>query len=530
MLNENYKTSMFLASSLLILQACGGEDSSSDVAVTPTPTPTPTPSPTPSPSPSSSLVFGPNSFLTITENQGGFTGMLDPGDRFGRDHDQAGDINGDGITDFVVGARSDDDGATDAGAVYVLFMNADGSVNSSQKISALEGGLNETLSQGAFFGYGVAGIGDYDGDDIPDIAVSKLDPADRAIYILHLNANGTVKSKVKNAGITAEGLSAADLDGDGKIDLIAGDPTVAGSGAIQLLFFDQNSAVISSAAVTIGDNVGGFGTGLSAGDDFGGRESALLGDIDGDGTLEVAVGAYMSDGGTGAIWILSLDSSTYQVVDKVKIAPGLAGFDETIPNVVNTNGTFGGQFGHAMVAAGDLNGDGIPDLISGANQYETGVGYILYLNSDKTIKTYTRINNTEGGFPLTLGSGDRFARSMSLVSAQRVNGTITVNFGGGVSAAGSGSVYSLTFQAYSVSSQGSDTFWDGGSTLFTNWDHTSQTVTAPLSFEQCILKSFEAGGSNITAQESDGRCIIKDSSAVLADSTEGSTAYLRALP
>lgn len=111
--------------------------------------------------------WGPNGFVKIENNSGGFIANLEGGDRFSRDHDQAGDINDDGIIDLVVGARSDDDGATDAGAVYILFMNNDGTVQSNQKISMLEGGFTETLVDGSFFGYGVAGIGDYDADNTP---------------------------------------------------------------------------------------------------------------------------------------------------------------------------------------------------------------------------------------------------------------------------------------------------------------------------------------------------------------------------
>ena len=495
-----------------------------------TPTPTPTPIPTPTPNIPSDQVFGPDSFLTIAANQGGFDGDLDAGDRFGRDHDQAGDINGDGIIDLIVGARSDDDGATDAGAAYVLFMNENGTVNSHQKISALEGGFTDTLGASNFFGYGVAGIGDYNADGIPDVAVSSLSNANTAIYILHLNTDGTVKSMVKNADITAQGLSAVDINHDGKIDLIAAEPSATGGGAIHILFFDENSQVISDDTVTIGANTGGFGDGLNSDDNFGGRESALLGDIDGNGTQELAVGAFMSDNGTGAIWILSLDSETYNVVDKLKIAPGLSGFDETLPSDITNNGTTGGQFRHALVAAGDLNGDGVPDLMTGAKQYEAGVGYILYLNADKTVKTYTRITETEGGFALALGEADRFSRSMSLVDDHRADGYITVNFGGGVSAGGSGSIYALTFQACSVVNQGENTFWTGGNTLFTNWNHGTQTVTGPLSQEQCVLKAFENNATRITSKELDGRCIIKDATAELIFSDEGSQAYIRSCP
>ena len=87
-------------------------------------------------------------------------------------------------------------------------MNADGSVLKNQKISTLEGGFDETLSSKDFFGYGVAGIGDYNNDTIPDIAVSAPAASNRSIYIIHLNRDGTVKDFVKNSHITAQGLSA----------------------------------------------------------------------------------------------------------------------------------------------------------------------------------------------------------------------------------------------------------------------------------------------------------------------------------
>lgn len=133
--------------------------------------------------------FGPDDFVKIEEGSGGFFADVDSGDRFSRDHDVAGDVNGDGVVDLVVGARSDDDGQTDAGAVYILFMNSDGTVQSNQKISMLEGGFTETLNTNSFFGYGVAGIGDYNDDGIPDIAVSALSPGNNSLYIIHLNSD-----------------------------------------------------------------------------------------------------------------------------------------------------------------------------------------------------------------------------------------------------------------------------------------------------------------------------------------------------
>jgi len=142
--------------------------------------------------------WGPDGYVKIENGSGGMMADLEPGDRFSRDHDQAG------VIDLVIGARSDDDGATDAGALYIAFLNSDGTVQSNQKISMLEGGFNETLLENNFFGYGVAGIGDYDNDGIPDIAASAPSSTNRALYIIHLNRDGTVKNFVKNSNIIAQ--------------------------------------------------------------------------------------------------------------------------------------------------------------------------------------------------------------------------------------------------------------------------------------------------------------------------------------
>ncbi len=473
--------------------------------------------------------FGADGFIHIQSGLSGFPDVIDGGDRFSRDHDIAGDIDNDGVLDLVIGARSDDDGAVDAGAVYIAFLNADGTVKQTQKISMLEGGFTDTLEPGNFFGYGVAGIGDYDGDGIPDIAVTAPRQPNLALYILHLNADGTVKSQVKTPDIPGDGLSAAgDLNGDGRIDLIAADPDAVGGGGIEILFFDSASQVIESDTVTINSIEGGFGTGLSDGDSFGGRESAILGDLDGDGSIELAVGAFQSNGGLGSIWILSLDPATLLVVDKLEITPGEAGFDEVISTDENPNGSFGGQFGHAMAAVGDLNGDGVNDLFSGANQHEEGYAYILYLNSDKTVKTYTRINGTEGGFDLNLLAEGRFSRSLSSRIDESAAGKITINVGG--DADGSGGIYALNYQRCEFQLQEVNTFWSGGTDLFTNWSHTEQTVTGPLTFEQCAAEAFAVDGDRLTYSGVDRRCIIKSDDAVLEQSTEGSVAYLRDCP
>ena len=107
----------------------------------------------------------------ISETAGGLAETLDVTDHFGRSIASIGDLDGDGTNDIAVGAHWDDDGSSDRGAVYVLFLNGDGTVKAEQKISDTTGGFAAVLDNSDEFGIGIAGLGDLDGDGINDIAV-----------------------------------------------------------------------------------------------------------------------------------------------------------------------------------------------------------------------------------------------------------------------------------------------------------------------------------------------------------------------
>ena len=125
-----------------------------------------------------------------------------------------GDLNDDGIIDLGVGAYGDSDAGTDTGAVYILFLNSDGTVKSHQKISSTQGNFSPKLEPGDMLGHDLTPIGDLNGDGINDIAVGAHGDDDSkfsvsaflgvedtyakgAVYILFLNSDGTVKSHQK---------------------------------------------------------------------------------------------------------------------------------------------------------------------------------------------------------------------------------------------------------------------------------------------------------------------------------------------
>ncbi len=127
----------------------------------------------------------------ISDTAGGFNGVLDNSDFFGVGVAGPGDLDGDGVPDLAVGAHADDDGGADRGAVWVLFMNSNGTVRAEQKISDTAGGFNGVLDNEDHFGVSVASLGDVDGDCFPDLAVGASDDDDGgmdrgAVWVLSL--------------------------------------------------------------------------------------------------------------------------------------------------------------------------------------------------------------------------------------------------------------------------------------------------------------------------------------------------------
>jgi hypothetical protein len=160
----------------------------------------------------------------ISSTAGGF----EPGRAtrdFGNSLACIGDLDRDGVVDLAVGEIRSDDGEMEQGAIWILFLNDDGTVKSEQKIGATDGDFRGSLGRSAFFGASIANLGDLNGDGSTDLAVTA--PGQNLTWMLFLDDDGTVESERtivrREAAWLGAVTSLGDLDGNGISDLAIGD-------------------------------------------------------------------------------------------------------------------------------------------------------------------------------------------------------------------------------------------------------------------------------------------------------------------
>ncbi|MDX2458112.1 MAG: integrin alpha [Gammaproteobacteria bacterium] len=299
----------------------------------------------------------------IADSEGGFRGNLDDKDAFGSAVAGIGDLDGDGINDIAVGAPLDDDGGNDRGAVWILFLKADGKVKSHQKISDDAGKFRVELENNDQFGTALATLGDLDGDGITDLAVgapfaNNLRIETGAVWILFMDTDGTVKSHRRISGRTGS----------------LNDPLASGN-----LF---------------------------------GRSLANMGDLNKDGVTDLAVGSPGDDDGgldRGVIWVLYLNTDG-TVSREEKISVTESSFVLPIED--------GDHFGEVIANAGDINEDGVTDLAEGIpfdddGATDSGAVFILFINSDSEVLDLQKLSNTQGIFNGILNSDDHFGAAIA---------------------------------------------------------------------------------------------------------------------
>ncbi len=431
------------------------------------------------------------------------------GDRAGERVSGAGDVNGDGFADLIVGAQSANDGGTDAGEAYVVFGRAGpfGSLDGTSRrvidltrLSETDGFIIQGDAVGDRAGWSVSGAGDVNGDGYADLIVGALygdDGGENAgeAYVVFGRASGfgsDVTTTVDGEGsfirrvIDLTGLSeadgfiiqgdeagayagnrvgdtagfsvsgAGDVNGDGYADLIVGarrgddgddvdvnageayvvlgkaggfgidvTTTVEREGSFTRRVIDLTSLAAEDGFIIQGDMAG----------DNAGFSVSTAGDFNGDGFADLIVGALGGDDGgenAGEAYVVFGKAGGFGI-DVTTTVEGEGSFTRRVVDLdglVATDGFIiqgdapGDYAGYSVSAAGDINGDGYADLIVGAirgddgddSDINAGEAYVLFgglaagLSSEATVLLGTGGNddlNVDGRATVVLaGAGD----------------------------------------------------------------------------------------------------------------------------
>ncbi|MCP3915416.1 MAG: hypothetical protein GY711_07665 [bacterium] len=311
---------------------------------------------------------------------------------FGHHVSGTGDVNGDGVGDFVAGAPV---GATDPPPLGTAFV-----------YSGFDGTLlfsAQGTSEGARFGSGVGGAGDVNGDGFADVVIGSNGdgtngPAAGAVYVLSGTNGTTLYAFFGDASGDFLGTSvdgAGDVNADGVDDVIAGATGTNGRGSARVYSGLDGSVLYTFHGDTSGET---FGSAVSAAED-----------IDADGFADVIVGARLDN-----------DSGMYAGSARV-----FSGFDGSA--LYTFYGDAHDVLGSAVADAGDIDGDGRGDLIVGAPGGNVLPGYARVFSGrdgSELVTYYGEFAGDDFGASV-VGAGDvtMDGRSNVLVGAPSADGT-----------------------------------------------------------------------------------------------------------
>lgn len=341
-----------------------------------------------------------------------------------RSRGDVGDVDGDGLNDLAVSAPGWDVPNLDGGAIFILFMHGNDTVRDYTILTSdAFGGLAALgWSNPPSFGWSFAVLPPRQAGNPVDLVISSL--ASESVAIARLAANASVipgsveliedgVGGIPNGAIqtgSSFGLVSAlgDLDGDGQADLgisATFDSTsgVSESGAVYIVFLNMGGAAEPvKSFVKLNYLTAGLNGVVQAGSQL--NSAVPIGDLDGDGRVDLAMGARRDDtGGTdrGATYIAFMGGSVPSASPTPSPSPSPAAAGTIVSASKIADGTGGlptdlladGDSMRGASPLGDLDGDGVPDIVThvlndddGAT--ENGAAYVFFLHSNGAVKRF----------------------------------------------------------------------------------------------------------------------------------------------
>lgn len=295
----------------------------------------------------------------------------------------SGDVDGDGYDKILIGASGHDFGGTNAGAAYVVLASSLGSESVLELGEADHKLIGE--SPDSWAGYSISSAGDVDGDGRDDLLIGADDddggPQAHAAYLVYGSTLDGVPTLELNAAdhkflgevsydYASQVSGAGDVDGDGLDDIIIGAAGQDNGGSRAGAAYVVLASSLGSASVYDLADADYTLIGERPGDQAGSVVSDA-GDVDGDGLGDVIVGALFYDGQS------STQGKAYVVLgSQLDAYPDVALSDAAHPLLGNGTDDYAGA---SVAGAGDVDGDGLNDVILGGYRGPSwcGVAYLV---------------------------------------------------------------------------------------------------------------------------------------------------------
>jgi Bacterial Ig domain/FG-GAP-like repeat/FG-GAP repeat len=390
-----------------------------------------------------------------------------------------GDINFDGLDDFIIGAPSTSNGA---GRVYVVFGKETAFTSPVDLTNLGTGGfIIDGLSGddlgahdgGDQLGFSVSAAGDVNGDGVVDLIIgapkvpsadgitnSEPDLAGQAFVIFgHTGSFSDIDlATPSTAFISVSGIAgsqagwtvadAGDVNGDTIDDFIVGAPAAnSNAGDTYIIYGSETLASLDLATISATDGFVIHGTAGGQSAEFASSFAAGNGDFNGDNIADVIVGQGEADGGRGDAYVVFGRNGNLADIDLATFVTGAGtGF-----HITNTSGATTDHLGHSVSFIGDFNGDTVDDIIVGAPG--ASKAYVIFGHSIDIADVDVADLDGSNGFVLTGIASEGTGFSVSAAGDVNGDGFADIIVGAPDSDLGAGRAY-VVFGGATVGASG----------------------------------------------------------------------------